>query len=275
MKPKPSRVAYRLHLEYDGGRYQGWQRQGERQTAAGVKTITGSLERVLAQESLRPLALMGSGRTDAGVHALDQVAHLHLPKEGAPTAERLLRLLNDGLPHDIVVTRALPCPPTFHARHDALSRTYLYCLALRRSAFAKPWIWWHKRPLDLPRLEAAIAGFEGFHDVSAFADLEPDDDPRCKIEECSLHKEGSLVLMRIRASHFLRRQVRRMVGAAVACAGGACPPSELSRDLARPTQAANLRWAEQAAPSAGLFLAQVRYPGDPDQPLPLPWFTLS
>lgn len=275
MTVKTSRVAYRLHLEYDGSRYQGWQRQGERQTAAGVKTIAGSLERVLAQEGLRPLTLMGSGRTDAGVHALEQVAHLHLPKGSATHPDRLLRLLNEGLPQDIVVTRVLPCPTTFHARHDALSRTYLYCLSLRRSAFAKPWIWWFKRPLDLAVLETALASFRGLRDVSAFADLDPDDDPRSEIQECRVEVKGGLVLLRITASHFLRRQVRRMVGAAVDCASGEATPADLSRDLARPTKAANLRWSERAAPSAGLFLARVLYPGDPMREPPSPWFTIT
>lgn len=272
MKAKVTRVAYRLQFEYDGGRYQGWQRQGERQTAAGVKTIAGSIERVLADAGHRPLTLMGSGRTDAGVHALAQVAHLHLSREGAPSPERLLRLLNEGLPHDIVATRAQSCPTAFHARHDAQSRTYLYCLSLRRSAFAKPWIWWYKRPLDVARLEAALAAFQGFRDVSAFADLDADDDPRCEVQQCALERQGSLLVLRFTASHFLRRQVRRMVGAAVACGAGECSPADLSRDLARPTAAANLHWSERAAPSAGLFLAQVRYAGDSDTTPPRPWF---
>ncbi len=268
------RAAYRIHLEYDGSRYSGWQRQGEGQTRAGIKTIAGSLERILTAESLTPLALVGSGRTDSGVHAMDQVAHLHLPADRAPSPARLRAILEAGLPSDIVVTRVSTCDPSFHARHDAVARTYLYCLALRRSAFVKPYVWWQRRPLDRHRVTEALACFQGFHDVGAFADLEPEDSPRCELQACTSREEGSLLVLRFTASHFLRRQVRRMVGAVVACGVGEVPLATLSKDLRQPTRDANLYWAERAAPSSGLFLARVRYSGDSSADPELPWFSL-
>lgn len=273
-KPKVERTAFRLHLEYDGSRYQGWQRQGEKQTAQGVKTIAGTLERILAQAGVPPLALVGSGRTDAGVHALDQVAHLHLAKRQCPTPADLVRLFQDQLPHDIVLRSLAPCPTGFHARHDAVARTYLYCVTTRRTAFAKPFVWWVRRPLDGDLLNDALGQFLGMRDVSAFADRDPDDDPRCQIQACHAVREGSLWIIQVKASHFLRRQVRRMVGAAVGCGTREFPVAMVAKDLARPTPEATLHWSERAAPSAGLFLAQVHYPGE-TLPEPRPWFQVS
>ena len=262
------RVAYRLRVEYDGSRYHGWQKQGERQTAQGIRTVTGTLERVLTEAGQRVLTLGGSGRTDAGVHALGQIAHLHLSSPQAPRPQDLQRIFDEGLPSDLAVAAIEPCSPSFHARHDALERSYLYQLSLRRSAFGKSMLWWVKGRLELARLEEAWGLFEGNHDASAFADLEPGEDPHVQIKSCELARDGSLVLLRVTAGFFLRRQVRRMVGAAVLCGLGKARPELLRRDLERPTPEANLHWAEKAAPAAGLFLERVRYPGDPE-PAPL------
>ena len=266
--PPGPKTAYRLLLEYDGGRYHGWQKQGERQSAQGVRTVTGTLERVLHEAGLRVLTLGGSGRTDIGVHALGQVAHLHLGGANPPSVPELQRVLDEGLPADIAVRSITPCSPSFHARHDALERSYLYQISLRRSAFAKPYIWWVKGHLDLVKLEEAWRLFEGPQDMTAFADLEPGEDPRCQIRSCEFLRKGSLVLLRVTARHFLRRQVRRMIGAAVLCGLGREKAGTLARDLKHPTPAATLHWAENAAPSAGLFLERVRYPGDPELPGP-------
>lgn len=261
MSARPIREiqTFRLDIEYDGGRYQGWQKQGSKQTAQGVRTVAGTLERVLREAGLEVINLTGSGRTDGGVHARGQVAHLHLAPARGLTPSALMDELSRELPQDIAVTAVSPCPRAFHARHDALARTYDYQISLRRSAFAKPFVWWVRRPLDLGKLERAWHSFEGFHDLSAFADLEGDEDPRCDIQACTLSRVGSLVLLRATASHFLRKQVRRMVGAAVWCALGEEDPRRIALDLDRPTEPANLLWGAQAAPSAGLFLRHVRY----------------
>jgi len=262
--PRPaSGAAYRLLVEYDGSRFQGWQKQGPKQTAQGVRTVSGTLERALQEAGIPVAALGGSGRTDAGVHALGQVAHLHLGPGSAPRPRDLQKILDTGLPGDVAVRSVATCSPAFHARHEAMSRTYLYQLSLRRSAFAKPYIWWVKAPMDLARLEQAWALFQGAYDLSAFADLEPGEDPRCQIQSSEFLRTGSLVLLRVTATHFLRRQVRRMVGAAVLCALGKEQPERITRDLAGPTPEANLFWGAGAATAAGLFLERVRYPGDP------------
>jgi tRNA pseudouridine38-40 synthase len=252
-----------LLIEYDGSRFQGWQKQGPKQTAQGVRTVSGTLERVLQEGGIQVAALGGSGRTDAGVHALGQVAHLHLKAGDAPRPRDLQRLFDEGLPADVAVRAVATCSPKFHARHEAMSRSYIYQISQRRSAFAKPYVWWVKAPMDLRKLAEAWSAFEGAYDLSAFADLEPGEDPRCQILSSELIEHGSLVLLRVVAVHFLRRQVRRMVGAAVHCALGKERPGRILLDLQNPSEEANLYWGATAAPSAGLFLERVRYPGDP------------
>lgn len=264
-RPGPRPAAFRLVLEYDGSRFQGWQKQGPRQTAQGVRTVAGTLERVLQEAGLEVAALGGSGRTDAGVHALGQVAHLHLAGCRLKPWE-LQRVLDEGLPGDVAVRSVEPCALGFHARHEALSRAYLYQISLRRTALAKPYVWWVKPRLDLDRLEEAWRCFQGTKDMSAFADLEKGDDPRCGILSAECAREGSLVLLRVTADHFLRRQVRRMVGAAALCGLGKERPARILEDLARPSREANLFWGAAAAPASGLFLERVDYPGGAPAP---------
>ena len=272
-KPPPL-AAYRLLIEYDGSRFQGWQKQGAKQSREGVRTVAGSIEHVIQEAGLHLLYLGGAGRTDAGVHALGQVAHLHLESKGAPRPGELRRLLDGALPQDIAIRDIRTCPPRFHARHDAVDRTYLYQISRRRSAFGKPWIWWVKRGLDLDRLSRAWMSFEGDQDVAAFADLDTEEDGRTRLLRCEVVEQGSLILLRVRATHFYRRQVRRMVGASVACALGEEEPRRVQEDLRNPTEAANLYWGAKAAPSSGLFMEAVRYSGDPEPGPPRPTITL-
>jgi tRNA pseudouridine38-40 synthase len=269
MKSAPL-ASFRLLIEYDGSRFQGWQKQGAKQSREGVRTVAGSIEHVLHEAGLNLVNLGGAGRTDAGVHALGQVAHLHLEAKGAPRPGELRRILDSALPQDIAIRDVRSCPPRFHARHDAVDRTYLYQISHRRSAFGKPWIWWVKRGLDPDRLALAWMAFEGNQDVSAFADLDTEEDGRTHIIRCEVSEAGPLSLLRVRATHFYRRLVRRMVGAAVACALGDEEPRRVIEDLRDPTEAANLYWGAKAAPASGLFLESVRYPGDPEPGPPKP-----
>jgi len=276
MAQRPESLAsFRLLIEYDGSRFQGWQKQGPKQSREGVRTVAGSIEHVLLEAGLHLVNLGGAGRTDAGVHALGQVAHLHLEAKGAPRPGELRRILDSALPQDIAIRDVRSCPSRFHARHDAVDRTYLYQISHRRSAFGKPWIWWVKRALDPDRLALAWMAFEGNQDVSAFADLDTEEDGRTQIIRCEVSEAGPLSLLRVRASHFYRRLVRRMVGAAVACALGDEEPRRVIEDLRNPTEAANLFWGAKAAPASGLFLEAVRYPGDPEPGPPKPTLAIN
>src|SRR5919109_2352332 len=134
-------MRFRLTIEYAGTRYSGWQIQ------KNARTIQGELERAVKEATgRRPLELYGSGRTDAGVHALAQVAHLEVDTTHAP--ETLRRRINDTLPADINVLRIERVRHRFHARHDAVARSYIYQIARRRTAFAKAFVWWVKDDLD-------------------------------------------------------------------------------------------------------------------------------
>src|SRR5215216_1693969 len=145
---------FKLLIEYAGTRYSGWQIQ------QNARTVQGEIDRAI-HAAFRPRAfeLYGSGRTDAGVHALAQVAHLELYTSLAP--EPLRRQLNDELPADIHVIAVETAPHRFHARHDAVSRSYLYQISRRRTAFGKPFVWWIRDTLDVAAIRAAASAFVG------------------------------------------------------------------------------------------------------------------
>ena len=237
---------FKLTIEYAGTKYSGWQKQ------KNARTVQGELENAIAGFTRdTTFEFMGSGRTDAGVHALRQVAHLDVRK--ALPAEALTRGINDGLPADIHVLAVDSVPHRFHARHSAVARSYLYQVSRRRSAFAKPFVWWVREPLDLQRMTEAAARFTGMHDFQSFSDDDPDDKSTdVLIEEVTLGEDGDLVLIRVGGSHFIWKMVRRMVGVLVETGKGAITPDQVwSVDAARLT-----------APASGLFLERVYYDGD-------------
>ncbi len=237
---------YKLTIEFAGTKYSGWQKQ------KNARTVQGELENAIAGFTRdTTFEFMGSGRTDAGVHALRQVAHLDVRK--ALPAESLRRGINDGLPADIHVLAVDSVPHRFHARHSAVARSYLYQVSRRRSAFAKPFVWWVKEPLDLQRMTDAAARLTGMHDFQSFSDDDPDDKSTdVLIEEVTLGEDGDLILIRVGGSHFIWKMVRRMVGVLVETGKGAITPDQVwSVDAARLT-----------APASGLFLERVYYDGD-------------
>src|ERR1051325_2674123 len=141
-------MRFRLTIEYAGTRYSGWQIQ------KNAKTVQGEIDRAVREITKRnDFELYGSGRTDAGVHALAQVAHLDVVTTLPP--ETLRRRLNAGLPPDTTIPAAPGVPHRFQARHDAVARRYLYQIARRRTAFAKPYVWWVKEAIDVDRMRTA------------------------------------------------------------------------------------------------------------------------
>ena len=186
---------YKLTIEYEGTRYSGWQAQGNT-----PKTIQGHLLRA-AGDVLGEVDIGGAGRTDAGVHASGQVAHLRSRKTVDPL--QLSRKINDLLPHDIAIVDAVRARDNFLARHDAVSRGYLYQISRRRAAFAKPFVWWVKDRLDFDAMQNAAAALAGRHDFSAFADkrLKEDESRIVVVEHAEVAEAGDLILFRIEASH--------------------------------------------------------------------------
>src|SRR3954469_25629726 len=182
---------YKLTIEYEGTRYSGWQAQGNT-----PKTVQGHLLRAAAQV-VGEADIGGAGRTDSGVHAAAQVAHLRAHKGVDPLL--LSRKINDLLPHDISIVAASRANDRFHARHDATSRVYLYQIATRRTAFAKPFVWWVKDRLDTERMRAAAAQFVGRHDFGYFSDkrMKEEDSRIVVVESANLAVDEGLILFRI------------------------------------------------------------------------------
>ncbi len=248
---------YRLTIEYEGTRYSGWQAQGNTS-----KTIQGHLIRAASQVA-GEADVGGAGRTDAGVHAAAQVAHLRIRKAIDPNV--LVRKLNDLLPHDICVLRAARAGDAFHARHDAVSRVYLYQIATRRTAFAKSFVWWIKDRLDAESMRAAAAQLPGRHDFSAFTDkrLQQDESRVVVVERSEIAVAGDLILFRIAASHFLWKMVRKLVAFLAEIGRGTMSPDDLGARLNRKASA-----FQPSAPPSGLFLEAVTYRDETfDRPL--------
>jgi tRNA pseudouridine38-40 synthase len=249
-------LKYRLDVEYDGTRYHGWQEQ------ANARTVAGELRAAAERTVGRVTGLHGAGRTDAGVHALRQVARLDLTKQIDPDVLRLR--LNDALPADLNVLSARSALPGFHPRHSAEARSYLYQIARRRTAFAKRFVWWVKRPLDPQAMAEAAMLVRGRHDFVRFTER-PTEQPSTLVvvEGVEVREHGSLVLVRIVASHFLWRMVRRIVGTLVEIGTGSASRAELATLLAggRLEKHAEAP-ASWTAPAAGLFLERVVYPGE-------------
>ena len=245
---------FKLLIEYAGTRYSGWQIQ------KNARTVQGEIDRAVREATgRREFELYGSGRTDAGVHALAQVAHLDIYTDLPP--DTLRRRVNDELPADIHVRAAHPVPHRFHARHDAVSRSYLYQIARRRTAFGKPFVWWIRDPLDVAAMRRAAAAFSGLQDYGAFTADDPEEkSTRVLVEGVEIAEAGALVLVRVSGSHFLWKMVRRMVGVLAAIGRGELPPGEAAALLGG---RAGADPAALAAPASGLFLEAVLYKGDP------------
>lgn len=244
---------FKLVIEYAGTRYSGWQIQ------KNARTVQGEIDRaVRVATRAREFELYGSGRTDAGVHALAQVAHLDIQISLPP--ETLRQRLNDELPGDINILSVLGVPRRFHARHDAVARSYLYQIARRRTAFAKAFVWWVKDPLDLTLMRNTASVFTGLQDFQAFSDDEPGDkSTKVLVDTVELDEDGDLLLIRIAGSHFLWKMVRRLVGVMVEVGRRGLTVDEAGSFLRGPSDMP----ARLTAPASGLFLERVFYDAEP------------
>jgi tRNA pseudouridine38-40 synthase len=247
--------SWKLTLEYDGTQYSGWQEQKNARTVAG--DIRQAAEDFLQAE----VELHGSGRTDAGVHALAQVAHLRANLKNAPRPEELRRALNATLPSAIAVLRVEISDNRFHARHHAVRRAYIYQISTRKRAFEKRFVWWVKESLDLDAMQQAASMLAGRHDFVCFRAPDPsktEESTIVVVEHASLQAEGDMILFRIEASHFLWRMVRRIVGVLVKIGKREISIGEFE-ELLRGNCDTRLDVASWTAPAAGLFLEQVTY----------------
>ena len=244
---------WKLTIEYDGTRYRGWQAQSNTD-----RTVAGVLLRAVREVFGADATIGGAGRTDAGVHAIAQVAHVKARRKvPAGDATDIVWGVNDLLPHDVNVLSAEPALPAFHARHDALSRTYLYRISRRRTAFDKRFVWWVRDRLDSGAMARAAPLFEGRRDFSSFCENpEGQQSTVVVVGRSTVVEEGPEIRYRIEASHFLWKMVRRLVGTLVEVGRGSLSEAEVAR-LLQEKSAAPAQWT---APPSGLFLERVKYP---------------
>jgi tRNA pseudouridine38-40 synthase len=242
---------WKLTVEYEGTRYHGWQSQKN-----ADRTVQGTLIRAARELLGEDAAVGGAGRTDSGVHALAQVAHLRAKKTLTP--REIEFGLNDRLPFDVNVLSVEPAPADFHARHDAVSRTYLYRISRRRTAFDKRLVWWVKDRLDARAMSDGAARLVGRHDFAAFCENPEGRESTVVVVARSDFESGERELRyRISASHFLWKMVRRIVGTLVQVGRGDLSPDGLERLLRERNAGATAEWT---APPSGLFLESVEYP---------------
>ncbi len=243
---------FKIYLEYEGTRYSGWQVQ------KGSKTIQGAL--MNAADQIFPkekIDIQGSGRTDAGVHALQQVAHLEVNTSLSP--EILKMKFNDLLPHDINILHVEKTGRDFHARHHAVARSYIFHISKRRSAFGKTYVWWIRDKLNINKMEKAAILFTGMHDFSSFTDDKPQDkSTKVKIDEVKIWEDEESILIRITGSHFLWKMVRRMIGVLVEIGRGNMKEKDLVFFLNNHSKEP----ARFTAPPSGLYLEKIFYEGD-------------
>ena len=245
---------WKLEVEYEGTRYSGWQVQPH------ARTVQGELLKAAETFLKTAVDIGGSGRTDAGVHALRQVAHLKVKSDAAKRTARQMEVgINGLLPHDINVLKVEAAPPRFHARHDAVARYYLYRISTRRTAFGKSYVWWVRDRLNVAAMTAACASLVGSHDFHSFCESpEKQGSTVVHVDAARVFAAGDLVLFRIGASHFLWKMVRRLVGALVEVGRGRLTAGEFRALL----EARGNEPAAWTAPPSGLFLERVLYRGD-------------
>jgi len=246
---------WKLTLEYDGTKYHGWQEQ------TNAKTIQGELQKAAEDFFGTRVEVGGAGRTDAGVHALAQVAHLKLRLRGQMNLrpKEILYGLNDRLPADICLLDVAEAHPNFHARHDAGTRSYLYQISTRKTAFAKKQVWWVKDKLDVAAMAKCTELLVGRHDFAAFSKQDPsrpDESTIVVVKSAEIMTDAHLIRFRITASHFLWNMVRRIVGTLVEVGRHNLTVEEFAAQL----RGESRKIVALTAPPSGLFLEQITYP---------------
>jgi tRNA pseudouridine38-40 synthase len=241
----------KLIIEYDGSHYHGWQRQ------PNAPSIQQTIETAIETMTRRKIVLIGSGRTDAGVHALGQTANFTC--DSRITAEALQKGLNSLLPPDIVVRDCRLVTPQFHARYDATRKTYRYCILNDPlpSAIGRQYAWWIRSPLDLDAMQEAAALLLGTHDFKSFeASGSPRAHSRRHILQAQWERPApNRLIFNITADGFLRHMVRNIVGTLVDVGLHKLSVGRFKAILASRDRAL----ASGTAPARGLFLVQVFY----------------
>lgn len=243
---------FKLTIEYEGTRYSGWQMQ------KGSKSVQGEI--LDACKDLFEddgIDLFGAGRTDSGVHALGQVAHLDVTTDLPPL--RIKYGINDRLPHDICIKNVEEADKRFHARHDAFARSYIYHISRRRTALAKKYVWWIKDQLDINAMNKAASLMTGLKDFKSFTDDEQEQgSTKTEVKYAQVAGFGDLIVFHVIGSHFLWKQVRRMTGVLVEVGRGKMTTDDIPALFRQHSDIP----AKLTSPPSGLFLEKVYYAGE-------------
>mgnify|MGYP000851089837 FL=1 len=243
-------TTFKLVLEYDGTHYSGWQRQ------LNATTVQAAVEDALAAIAQMRLTIVGAGRTDAGVHALGQVASFKTERRLLP--REWLRALNAHLPSDISALSVDEVPDHFHARYSATGKLYEYHILNRseRAALLRARAWTVYKPLNIDAMSEAAASLLGSHDFSSFQTAPTDNkNPHCRLLQSELRRQGDLIVCSFYADRFLKQMVRTLVGTLVEVGRGKRPASDMSTVLTSRSRPA----AGRTAPAHGLYLVRVDY----------------
>ncbi|HBB87309.1 MAG TPA: tRNA pseudouridine(38-40) synthase TruA [Blastocatellia bacterium] len=247
---------FKLTIQYDGTDFHGWQMQGD------LRTVQGELTRALSRIDGRDVVVLGSGRTDAGVHAEGQVAHVHLAKQITP--EKLRAAINGNTEKDVRVMEAEVVDDEFHARYSALEKTYVYRV-VKGPVISPFWLRYahhEARSLDLQRMQQTANLFLGEHDWSAFASAQSDSETKRRTitsvvvsEHTDERARSRIIEIRLSAEGFLRYMVRSIAGTLMAVGR-----AEMNDELVTQAIAGGDRSLVAAtAPACGLTLLSVRY----------------
>lgn len=242
---------FKLTIQYDGTDYHGWQRQ------PGASTIQGEIEKRLSMITKQKIIIDGSGRTDAGVHAIGQVASFRVSSD--LNADDYFRALNGLLPRDICITECKEVPHGFHARFNAIGKTYRYCIMNRilRDPFKRKYIWQFQKRLDLEAIHEATSYFIGEYDFKSFENTgSPRPHTVRHITSAVFQELGDgMFHFEVTANGFLQNMVRNIVGTLIDVGMGRTRPEKIKEIIASKDR----KKAGPTAPPLGLFLMEVYY----------------
>ncbi|NJO01257.1 MAG: tRNA pseudouridine(38-40) synthase TruA [Bacteroidia bacterium] len=242
-------MRYFLDIAYQGARYHGWQIQ------ENAHSIQAEIQHKLSLLLQEDVEITGSGRTDTGVHAEQQIAHLDCHQPLNHTHHRYK--LNHMLPPDIAIANIYKVSPEAHARFDALARRYQYRISRRKNPFRAGLSYYDRRPYALERLNEAAAILLTYQDFEAFSKVHTQVNHfRCRIDEAYWTENDDLLCFHIEADRFLRGMVRAIVGTLLDIGQGKLNPNDLKNVI----ESKDRRQAGRTVPPEGLFLCQVKYP---------------
>jgi len=248
-----------LHLEYDGTAFAGWQIQ------PNTRTVQGELEAAFLKTYGLPCSVIGAGRTDAGVHARGQVAHVFLKDCANKIPEdKITKAINARLPKDVRLRNAILLKEPVHARFDATAREYSYTITTEETVFKRHFAWAPKAPFDKVFLKSAAEVFKGYHDFTTFSKFNSETKHyRCDVYDCEWNEAGENSLrLKIRADRFVYGMVRALTGAMMDVARGRRTIEDLQKSLSLKDRSLS----SPLAPPEGLVLEKISFPAELNLP---------